>query len=138
MKERLQPTGTCFTDALEVLSDIVKNNPRKAWQACYLVHGIVAPGDGSQTYSHAWVETPKGVYHVALSGTERVAILFTPEDFSRIFKVVDCTRYTARDAYLENSKHGNFGPWEEKYVRLCKNFEKVRHTHSHNRRSSIG
>ena len=77
--------------------------------------------DGSP-YAPAWVETYAGTAHFfGILNGERIRVTVDAKEYRRELKVQEFVEYTWREAWEENRKHENFGPWIEKYQLLCKN-----------------
>lgn len=115
------PTHTAFDDALDLLGELVLNQPSSAdTDAFLLVHAIVAPG--GEPLAHAWVETDGGrglaLWYGIQEGERR--LFATPaQKYREDFKVREELCYTAREAWAENVKAGNYGPWTERHRSLC-------------------
>ena len=121
MKEAIHPTHTCFDDALDFLADLSKNFPAALYFERYrLVHAICTMPDG-QPYAHAWVETYAGTAHFfgILKG-ERVRVTVDAAEYRQELKMQHVTEYTPEEAWEENRKSENFGPWIPRYRELCK------------------
>jgi hypothetical protein len=37
------------------------------------------------------------------------------------YSIIEIIRYTMKEAFEQNLKTGNFGPWEPRYITLCAN-----------------
>lgn len=109
----IYPTGTCFDDALDYL---VENSEK------YLVHGICRK-DG-EDYSHAWCESDDeaiGFGLVEFKGEMTTCVYYADKDeYYKRFDVQEKTTYDYDQALTLNHFYGHYGPWIQKYRRLCK------------------
>lgn len=117
----IYPTHTCFDDALDMLTEIIKTNPEVAHSnELLLVHGICFPPDYGE-FSHAWIEkSGKYVLWTGILDGKRQEFVSEIAEYYDFFHVQETTKYTPKEAWLENSKHVTFGPWVEKYKNLCR------------------
>lgn len=117
------PTHHCFDDALELVALRVKESPALAYgHALTLVHGIAhghvdGPRPG-EPYAHAWVEEGARCWDAGLVDGQRIYYAVSRDDFYQARGVTDTTRYTPRQAALENLRSGHFGPWQPAYLAL--------------------
>jgi hypothetical protein len=129
---------TCFNDTCEWLEELVKHKPREARLANYhlchgivtgCTHGIVVGGEvrafNHGKYAHAWIEFQGAtVHHSGLCIHEGKQVKcwceFNREEYYAEFKIEDVTRYTIEEVCEQNDKHKTYGPWEDKYLALCK------------------
>jgi hypothetical protein len=118
----IYPTQHCFDDAVDFIEAIIKS--KQAFDECFLliVHSICLMPDGTP-YAHAWVEDPstdtcifKGIFK-----REEIYLQADRKEFYAEYKVQETTKYTVKQACIENMRTGIFGPWEEKYLVLTKN-----------------
>lgn len=120
-KTTLYPTFECFTDSMEFIDHIAKMCPEIVHRLT-LVHGICLSENGRE-FAHAWCEDKEyGV--VIFSGIymgETVYLAAPFENYFKVFKVKESTRYTVMEAVKNNLGTVHFGPWEEKYGALCGN-----------------
>lgn len=117
----LEATHTCFDDALEFIESLVKEKRSVSKLADYrLAHGILLNSKG-ELYSHAWVESKAHCYHSGLLSGEKVMAVIDRVEYYEGMRVQERTLYTIRQAYRENYRTGYFGPWKERYMRLCRN-----------------
>jgi hypothetical protein len=122
----LYPTGTCFDDALDFLSEFLKRN-RMLATTCELVHGIALARDG-EPYSHAWVEQARAtVWTAGIVKGEKIYVGVDIDDYYDEMRVQEATRYSLLEAWAENSRTGTYGPWLDKYSRLCRDKKETRH-----------
>lgn len=99
--------------------------------ALLLVHGLIrAPADygpvrAGELYAHAWIEDatvdPPVVWQSGVLDGERVVYAMPGDQFVELLRPDTSTRYTARAAWLENWRHGNYGPWRPEYRARCRN-----------------
>lgn len=117
------PTGSCFDDALEFISERVTEN-RSAIDALLLVHGIaLIPEDqpeAGKPFAHAWVEEGAEVWQSGILDGERIYFSAPKEEILPKLRVQEATRYAVREAHAENVRTKSYGPWLEKYQGLCK------------------
>lgn len=119
----IHPTNTCFDDALDYMVEIAKSHPAALiFEDIRLVHGICLMPDG-RPYAHAWVEsqhTGSAFFFGILKG-KRVRVEVDAAEYRKELKVQKFTEYTYEQAWRENEKHVNYGPWIEEYRELCLN-----------------
>jgi hypothetical protein len=124
MKEIL-PTHTCFNDALELLAELSRDCPETR-EGLLLVHAICTAPDGNH-YAHAYVSN-------STNGTSRFGGIFKGErvclevdtaEYEANLRIIDCVRYTVPQAIMLNHQSGHYGPWIERYRRLCSRSRKV-------------
>lgn len=115
MAYNLYPTGTCFDDALELLQKLALETPRWKWndEIC-LVHALCVGGDG-ELFAHAWVEQKGAVWHSGILNGEKGYAQINRDEYYKEMGAQEITRYTIRQAALENKRTMNFGPWKKKY-----------------------
>lgn len=120
----IQPTHTCFDDALEFVElMIVKFPGEKDYfkENLRIVHGICLLEDSSQ-YAHAWVEDIKDQTCVfrGIANGEFVWLSASITEYYANFQVQETTKYTLRQACDENQRTMSYGPWEERYLALTR------------------
>lgn len=117
----IHPTGHCFDDALDFIDLVVKN--KKDFDECafLVVHSICRMPDGTR-YAHAWVENAKTDVCIFKGIYKGVAMYLQADrkEFYENYEVQEVTKYTLKQACLENLRSNTFGPWEEKYLALTK------------------
>lgn len=120
------PTNTCFDDALDFVGlRLAAAGPTRATaepllEALKVVHGICRAPDGT-LYAHAWViENESQVWQATIIGGQRVFYSVGVNQFTVEWRPVEETRYTVIEADRLNESSGHFGPWEAKYVELCR------------------
>ncbi len=114
------PTGSCFDDALDFLEGLAKeHNPILRTGRLLLVHAICLAPDGHE-YSHAWVEQDEKfvIFRGIWLGVKNY-FAASIDEYYRDAKVKDTTKYTPQQACIENHNSGNYGPWVERYKKLC-------------------
>lgn len=127
----IYPTGKCFDDALDYISERVKANPSELNRTrLLLVHAICVIPEGSpnagERFAHAWVEE-------VLSETERTAwqgglledglkVYFGApvEQVYEFLKPSTVRVYTIAQAVQENIRTEHYGPWEPVFQALTK------------------
>jgi hypothetical protein len=117
----IYPTHRCFDDAIEFLEDIIKNKKELDESRLLVVHSICLMPDG-QPYAHAWVEDPKTNSCIFKGTLKRKALYFQADrqEFYEQYKVQETTKYTVKQACLENLRTNSYGPWLPKYIALTK------------------
>ena len=117
----IYPTYTCFDDALDLLAEAVKANPDAVDSGeLRLVHGICLSPSGEK-YSHAWVESfGMHVWFMGILNGERATFACSRIEYYEDARVQETTKYTPREAWALNYEHENYGPWIERYKKLCK------------------
>ena len=115
------PTHTCFTDAMELLAEAIQSNEGSAESnELLLVHAICLLPSGEE-FSHAWVEClGKYVWFVGILDGKREQFAADLNEYYIDARVKETTKYTPIQVWQFNRKHVTYGPWEEKYQRLCK------------------
>ncbi len=113
----IEPTFTCFDDALELIGERVREDPTTV-NTLLLVHGI-ATGDGGDIYAHAWVEDGDHCWDSGQVNGQRVYYAVARAEFYAARQIVGSTRYTVREAFRENVQSGHYGPWRPAYRLLC-------------------
>jgi hypothetical protein len=113
MAGAIQPTHTCFDDALDFFTHVEPT----AFEQYMVVHALVTLPGQSDVFAHAWVEQlPErlviqgGVYN------GRRCYYGLP---TLPFEIVKSSRYTARQASHLNVLHNHFGPWRREYRDAC-------------------
>ncbi len=92
-----------------------------------LVHGICISENG-EPYAHAWIEFPSrgeamGFGLVDINQKkEKTMYTGTLNEFYEKFEVIDTTKYNYFDAMDNFKNKKTHGPWEEKYLKLCKDY----------------
>jgi hypothetical protein len=118
-KVDLLPTGHCFDDALEYLNQRVLAEPTLAKdRRLELIHGI-AIGDAGEPYAHAWCEEGRLCWDAALADGQRMWYSVRRHEFYAARRVHTITRYSVRQACLENLRSRHYGPWKDVYRALC-------------------
>lgn len=121
MTQTIYPTHTCFDDALDLLTELIKANPKIVrTNEILLVHGICfAPELGE--YSHAWLEMDgEYVLWVGILKGQRQEFKSSIKSYYEHFNVIETTKYTPRQAWEKNNEFVTYGPWEEKYLKLVR------------------
>ena len=132
------PTGQCFNDALEFAEALARGDPLCLLDlddvgfpdldlhTLLLVHGIahaVNPTGNLRVgdpYAHAWLEQGDKVLHAGLWEGRRVYVVFARAGYYQRHRIEDATAYTLREACRHNAASGHYGPWEERYLKLCR------------------
>lgn len=118
----IYPTHTCFDDALEFLSALLKDKEislnDSEWR---LAHGLCRALD--VVYSHAWVEHGDKVIFSGIidvkEGKGRAYMTADKKEYYDHFHPFDVTTYSAMEAAIMNVTHGTYGPWEQRYKDHC-------------------
>lgn len=120
MTRRLEPTHTCFDDALGYINKRILSDPAVLDDtALVLVHGIATGTNGGEPYAHAWCEEDGLCWDSALWDGQLVYYGVVPAEFYQSRQIQETTIYTAREACRLNLKTNHYGPWEPKYLALC-------------------
>jgi hypothetical protein len=121
MKQAIYPTHECFNDALEVFEQMAKErNPFLHSGRLHLVHAVCLTPDGEE-YAHAWVEQDEKI--VIFAGIVNGAKSYFAADAAEYYaesRVKETTKYTVRQALELNNLHETYGPWTERYLKLCR------------------
>lgn len=120
-RKAVLPTGTCFTDGLENMSAFISANGPESMQHFVLVHAICISVT-EEHYSHCWLEdTLHGLaIFDGIHDGERKHFAVPLDVYRESQRIQDETRYTWQEAYALNHMHNHLGPWEEKYLSLCR------------------
>ena len=118
MINAVMPTGTCFTDALEILESWIKCFGRDDWfKDVRVCHGIIDAGSGEGPISHAWLARDERVWQAGLVGSDKLVIQLSRQQFYQ--NVVTVTEHSLEDVARLNRSSGHYGPWEGVYLDLC-------------------
>ena len=120
------PTHTCFDDALDLLVTILQKHPDAANTGEFLlVHAICHRPEAGGAFAHAWVENEHGTgfaFQFGILNGKRELFAQPVKDHYARLTPSDITKYTPRQAWEENRRHENYGPWLEKYLVLCRDY----------------
>jgi hypothetical protein len=141
----IYPTHTCFDDALDILRKLVLEQTSKGLPVptnIWVVHAICLvpddnPTDAGKPFAHAWVEQDVDIkgwpfppapnlrvaWQCGIWKGDRILYSAAADEVRGQLRIQDETRYTAVQALHENLKHNHYGPWEERYRRLCRNHQ---------------
>lgn len=132
------PTGECFTDIVEFAEALTcggplclldldgKGFPELDPNAILLVHGVlhaVNPWRSLRVgdpYAHAWLEQGDAILHAGLWDGRKVYVVFDKAGYYQKHRIEDATAYTLSEACRQNAASGHYGPWEERYLALCR------------------
>lgn len=117
----IYPTGSCFDDAIEIIKAAAKNG-QPNWRNMIIIHGICVD-PGGKKFSHAWVEDNQECLWMGIIKGETVIAVANRTEFYEYMSVQDTTAYTIEQAVHEERRTGKCGPWEQKYLDLCKQDE---------------
>lgn len=101
----LEPTNTCFDDALEYLetkfgNDASRSNFKVKNQRYRLGHGILINPWGEH-YAHAWVEELQEgewvVIHSGILNNKKIYCCFKKEEYYKEMKAIEHTLYTMKE-----------------------------------------
>jgi hypothetical protein len=119
MKDVL-PTHHCFDDALDFIAARLGRDASA--RHLLLVHGIALAPAGQhegEPFAHAWVEEQGVVWDSGILDGVPVHYSVERDDFYASLRIQCFTRYTVREAWLENHRSGHYGPWKDEYRALC-------------------
>lgn len=115
----IHPTHTCFDDALDMMGEMMKSESPSRSDALRIVHAIcLMPND--EKYAHAWLERDGVAWFMGILKGERVQVSCDAKEYREELRVQEFTAYTPWQALNLNYSTISFGPWEEKYLKLCK------------------
>lgn len=114
----LLPTGHCFDDALDLITERVNESGAAVVDRLTLVHAICVATDGTR-YAHAWVEEDGTAWDAAMLHGRRIYYAVAREEFEAARRVEQTTRYTIAEALAENARTQTYGPWRPEYQALC-------------------
>ncbi len=115
----LEPTHTCFDDALDYISKrVVADPPLAHGTTLVLVHGI-ATGANGEPYSHAWCEENGQCWDAGIWNGQHVYYSVAAAEYYAARRIQETTRYTVKQACLLNYGSNHYGPWEPRYQALC-------------------
>ena len=119
MPTEIRPTFHCFDDALDFIELRVNEAPGLAQlTALILVHGI-ATSPAGEPYAHAWCEEDGQCWDAGLVEGQRIFYSVSVAEFYAARQIHTTTRYTIREAFVQNVRSNHFGPWEQQYQALC-------------------
>lgn len=113
----IHPTNTCFDDASRIMVTLAMEG-----KSPVLVHGICGPA-GKMPYSHAWVLEGGQAWQMGIVNGEKCMYGVPSGDFYGNWKVLEETRYPLEKYFLLHISHDNPGPWERRYLELCRDYE---------------
>lgn len=119
--EPIYPTHSCFDDALDFIERRIKQD-RSSGCRLILVHAIALAPEGSkqgQPFAHAWVEEGDLVWQDGIVNGNRVTYCTARDEYLRVMRIQESTRYTVPQLLRENARTGTYGPWEPQYIALC-------------------
>ena len=120
----VHPTRTCFDDAMDFMELHYKTLAQLCDERYIIVHAICLMPDG-RPYAHAWVEDNKKgecIFGGIING-QKVYLFAEKADYYECQQVQDTTKYTIKQAMMENLLSYSYGPWEQKYLSLTSNFQ---------------
>jgi len=117
---KIYPTHTCFDDSLDLIAEWIKVDNSQV-KHLFLVHGICLL-ENNEPYSHAWVERKNKCFFVGIIEGKRETLAVSKKAYYQRFKVQEATRYSVRQAWEHNRISNNYGPWEERYLKLCRDY----------------
>jgi hypothetical protein len=114
----LLPTRTCFDDVNKNLTAYLLEHQGEyellTNRKVLVVHGIINPY-GTEI-AHAWLEIEgRMVIDSAIFKGEYVTYHADLADYYKRCNVVETTKYTLKEAAIEERRHGHFAPWVAKY-----------------------
>ena len=109
------PTHSCFDDMLYYFHALAAHGKQDAHR---LVHGIILY-EGREM-SHAWIlKNGVEVQQTFMKEGQKVLVGMPLKMFVVTAAPITETRYTWEEAKEQNRVHGTFGPWVERYLKLC-------------------
>lgn len=120
MQREIMPTGQCFDDSMEFLSNRIKNEPG-AYTRYVLIHAMIRGINGA-VHAHSWVEDPVEdcVWTAGIKQRERVFVrVFDQAAYRAFVGAHDITCYSIEEARQMMQRHKHPPPWEPRYRRLC-------------------
>lgn len=129
---QLRSTGTCFDDAVSILTDDTVIPKEKAKDAL-IAHGLVSKRKNKKElgiYAHAWVAFDNRRLELAYDDlNELCCIGYTIPEFETIYRIHDVTHYTIDQLLIEGlqSPAQNTGPFKLKYLKKCNDWGQVKH-----------
>lgn len=120
--EPIYPTGTCFDDAPDFFMFLVNEDHRNSglW---IIVHGICLNPDDDSPFAHAWLESFGRVMDGGIYKGDKIMVEYPIQEFYSRLRVHDVTKYFPDEWVAKNIATNNYGPWEEKYKKLCKDWK---------------
>jgi hypothetical protein len=112
----LYPTHTCFDDALDFITLLVRHRQiLNVWTTEWtIVHAMCQAPDG-ELYAHAWAETRDIAVSAAIIDGKHTYFETARREYYKYFRPVELNRYTISEAITLNYRHGHYGPWERRY-----------------------
>lgn len=123
-EDTIMPTHRCFDDALDYLEAVAARGGLQELEQHHLVHAIVTNTADGRRFAHAWVERGGVVIETGMLRGTKVVYTVKKEEHARWLIAERVTRYTPREAYQMNLRHGTYGPWEADYKALCREARK--------------
>ena len=129
---KLTSTGTCFDDALSILTDYIII-PKEEVKDALIAHGLVSTRKNKKklgVYAHAWVAySNRRLELVYDESNELCCVAYTIAEFEKIYRIHDVTHYTIDQLLVEGLKspQKNSGPYKLKYLKKCNDWEKIKH-----------
>lgn len=122
MNRNIYPTHTCFDDALDMLEEAVIAHPDCVFTDEFkVVHAICLMKGSDERYAHAWLEyLGKQVWFRGYLDGKLETFAADIKEYYEDARVQEFTKYTPREVNELNKKFVTYGPWEEKYLRLCR------------------
>lgn len=130
-QQTIYPTGKCFDDALDFIEIMIRESmftKAELIDRFHLVHGIYESkhfqGGVKKRFSHAWVWDKQDDCAIQ-SGLIDNGLLYYEmpiKAFRKRMVLEKETVYSIEQAYQENVKHNNYGPWVPEYLELCKDY----------------
>jgi hypothetical protein len=117
--QTIYPTHTCFDDAIDLMCELLKVNP-KSRNVLRVVHAICRAPDG-HLYAHAWLLDTESQWALftGIQEGERRHFVAPVDEFERDHEVQESVQYTPAEVVKQNFESGHYGPWIEKYRELC-------------------
>lgn len=116
----IMPTHTCFEDVTLYFPLLIREKlSRKNDPGFLMVHAVcLLPND--KEYSHAWIEEGGLVHFSGIFQGVRGWALVEREEFYKVFRVQETTKYNFWELFRAAVHNGNTPPpWEKRYRDLC-------------------
>lgn len=111
----IQPTRTCFDDAVELLVEICTHVPEMK-ENVRVVHALIEgnePGKEGDIIAHGWLETEDEVFFCGMVDGKKIQLCAPRREYYKETKVRMLIRYTGREVADLNSRTEHTGPWDD-------------------------
>lgn len=117
------PTGECFDDAIDIVQQMIRENPEIVHaENLFVVHAVCQSKSGV-LWAHAWVEDRINdvdcVLWCGIMNGEKACLCTDLRDHYEFHRPTIVIKYTPMDVWRENAKTRHFGPWDPEIQKHC-------------------